>query len=235
MNTHLLPSLLRKTRYALAHPDYLWRRLTDPLFSATNYDYEQWARVVMYRELFAEVDKLGPDNISALEVSAGGSSSPWRKFGFAEYAATEYPQFDICRDKMEMQFDLIIADQVFEHLHWPYRAARNVFAMLRPGGYFINTTPFLIRIHDVPVDCSRWTELGIKYLLAEAGFELDNIRTGSWGNLACVRANLAARAWARVGWGKPMHNEPDYPIAVWAIAKKQNLLASSTADGFDEH
>jgi hypothetical protein len=91
--------------------------------------------------------------------------------------------------------------------------------MLKPAGHFINTTPFMIRVHENPVDCSRWTELGMKHLLAEAGFDIDKIRTGSWGNLACVRANLVTPTWARIGWGRSMRNESQFPVAVWAIAE----------------
>lgn len=211
---------LRKIVYAIGHPVYALNRIVWPLRRLTGYDGMQWARVVMYRELFRYVRALGPGKLSVLEIAPGGPESPWRQLGFAEYTGADHPEFDICRDRLERQFDLVIADQVFEHLLWPYRAARNVYAMLKPGGRFINTTPFLIRVHENPVDCSRWTETGIKYLLAEAGFELDKIETGSWGNLECVRANLVDRTWARVAWGKSLRNETDYPVAVWAIAER---------------
>jgi SAM-dependent methyltransferase len=115
------------------------------------------------------------------------------------------------------RFDLIIADQVFEHLLWPYRAGRNVRSMVKPGGHFLMTTPFLIKVHESPVDCSRWTELGLKHLLAECGFPLEEIRTGSWGNRACVRANF--RRWARKGF-RSLANESEFPVTVWALAKK---------------
>jgi hypothetical protein len=57
--------------------------------------------------------------------------------------------------------------------------------MLSVGGYFLDflvTTPFLSPIDENPHDCSRWTEVGLKHLLAEAGFSIDKIVTGSWGN-----------------------------------------------------
>jgi hypothetical protein len=38
--------------------------------------------------------------------------------------------------------DIIIAEQVFEHLLWPYRAVRNVFQMLTPNGALLVTTHF---------------------------------------------------------------------------------------------
>jgi hypothetical protein len=212
--------LLKKIQYALAHPDYLFRRLAQPIYTLTNYDHGQWARVVMHRELFKIVKGFNPEQLCALEISPGGADSPWREIGFGEYVTVDYPEFDVCKDRLDRQFDIIIADQVFEHLLWPYRAARNIYAMLKSSGRFINTTPFLIRVHENPVDCSRWTETGMKYLLAEAGFDLERISTGSWGNRACVRANLTAPAWARVGWGKPLDNQADYPVAVWAIAEK---------------
>jgi len=212
--------MLRKIAYALGHPEYLFTRLANPVLEATNYDHQQWARVVMYETLFKAVTDLGPAHLEAMEISPGGPNSPWRALGFKDYVGVDFPNFDICGERLDRQFDLIIADQVFEHLLWPYRAAKNVFAMLKPDGYFINTTPFLIKVHNVPVDCTRWTELGMKHLLAEAGFDLAQIQTGAWGNSDCVIANVKSRTWPVLGWGRNMKNEVDFPVAVWAIARK---------------
>ena len=147
------------------------------------------------------------------------SGSDWRDFSFRSYESVEFPNFDICKEMLNSKFDLIIAEQVFEHLLWPYRAGRNVYQMLDMGGYFLITTPFLVRIHECPVDCSRWTEAGLRYLLAECGFSLENIETGSWGNRACIRAN--EKHWvAYRGWFHSLRNEPDFPVSVWALARK---------------
>jgi len=182
---------------------------------AVHYDYGHWARTVMYQECFRLVRELDPARLDALEISAG---KVWKPLGFRSYAEANFPEFDVCSMTLSGRFDLIIADQVFEHLLWPYRAGRNVYSMLRPGGHFLVTTPFLIKVHDVPVDCSRWTELGIRHLLAECGFPIDGIRTGSWGNRACVKANF--RRWARRGWFKSLANEPEFPVSVWALARR---------------
>lgn len=108
---------------------------------------------------------------------------------------------------------------LFKTLAWPYRAARHVFEMLNRGGHFLITTPFLNRVHDMPIDCSRWTETGLKYFLAECGFPMNAVRTGSWGNRACVRANF--RKWVRYRpWFHSLKNEPNFPIVVWALASK---------------
>ncbi|MEE3501733.1 hypothetical protein [Acidiphilium acidophilum] len=73
-------------------------------------------------------------------------------------------------------------------------------------------------IHEVPVECSRWTETGTRYFLAARGFDLDTIKTGAWGNRDSLEANLGA--WARVDWRKTCPNEPAYPQLIWAMARK---------------
>ena len=91
--------------------------------------------------------------------------------------------------------------------------------MLRPGGHFLVTTPFLIRVHRIPIDCSRWTETGLKCLLVECGFRSESIRTASWGNRACFRGNFPRLA-AYLPMLHSLRNEPDFPVVVWALAQK---------------
>ncbi len=187
------------------------------LLDAVNYDYGYWNRAVMYQKCFELVRALHPETLDVLEISAGMGET-WKNFGFSTYSAANFPEFDVCSMTLPRQFDLIVADQVFEHLLWPYRAGKNIYSMTRPGGHFLVTTPFLVKVHQVPVDCSRWTELGLKHLLAECGFPIEGIRTGSWGNRACAKADF--NGWSRRGWFKSLANEPDFPVSVWAIAQK---------------
>jgi len=179
------------------------------------YDYRHWTRPVMYEHCLKMIKELNPKELDVLEISAG---QVWQEVGFKSFTEANYPEFDICRDVLDREFDLIIADQVFEHLLWPYRAAANVCAMLKVGGYFLVTTPFLIKVHAIPHDCTRWTETGIKYFLSECGFPLKDIKTGSWGNRACVKGNF--KKWVRRGWFGSLKNEPDFPVSVWALARK---------------
>lgn len=177
---------------------------------------DQWLRVVMNQETKKIVKDLNPKALNVLEIS-GSNWGEWEDF--RSYKSVYYPDFDICETYFEETFDLITAEQVFEHLLWPYRAGRNVYKMLNAGGYFLVTTPFLIRVHNEPTDCSRWTETGMKHFLAECGFDLSRILTGSWGNRDCMIANLSK--WAKY---RPMfhslRNEPNIPMVVWALAQK---------------
>jgi SAM-dependent methyltransferase len=177
---------------------------------------ELWLRVVMRRETEKLVHGLPYREMDALEISG----TRWQDLGFASFRHADYPTYDVCEGPLAREaFDFIYAEEVWEHLLWPYRATRNVHEMLRPGGYFLLTTPFLVRVHEMPADCSRWTETGLKYLLAECGFSLDNIVTGSWGNRKCIEANWTFwRGW--VPWLHSLHNEPLFPISGWAMARK---------------
>jgi SAM-dependent methyltransferase len=182
------------------------------------FDTTDWVRVVMYQRCFGFLSTLDVGSLDVLEISGGPQ---WRRsFNFGSYTATQFPDFDVCSEALDRQFDIVIADQVFEHLPWPLRAGKNVFKMLRPGGHFIIATPFLVRVHKVPIDCSRWTEQGLSYLLQESGFPTECIKTESWGNRACMKANLTK--WRRYGWFRSLKNEPDFPVMVWAIAQKPN-------------
>jgi SAM-dependent methyltransferase len=178
-------------------------------------DSPPWNRVVMNAETRKIVAGLNPERLEALEIS--GES--WKDFGFKSYRSVHYPEYDVCAGPLREQFDLIIAEQVFEHLPWPYRAGRHVFQMLRPGGFFLITTPFLFPVHGAPMDCSRWTETGIKYLLAECGFPLETCATGSWGNRACVNRYMKGRAPYRK-WRHSLRNQPANPVVIWAVVRK---------------
>lgn len=90
--------------------------------------------------------------------------------------------------------------------------------MLRPGGHFMVMTPFPVRIHEVPYDCCRWSETGMRYFLAGNGLPLETTETASWGNAGALKASLVT--WGRVGWRRRMPNDPRFPITVWAVAPK---------------
>jgi SAM-dependent methyltransferase len=176
-----------------------------------------WCRVVMNAATLNLVRDIQPEQKDILEISgrAWHDLVPHRS-----YRSVQYPSFDICAGTLGNEtFDLIIAEQVFEHLPYPYRAGKNIYSMLRPGGYLMITTPFLIKIHKSPHDCSRWSEEGLKFLMEECGFDPKRIITGSWGNRLCVVANFMT--WPEyIPDIHPIDNEPDFPMVVWMLAQK---------------
>jgi len=182
------------------------------------YRDEPWARVVMYRETLKLISQLDHSALSACEISG----ERWAdKFQWKSYTNLFYPDFDICSSATLERYDIILAEQIFEHLTYPYRAARNVYNMLHTEGYFFLTTPFLIRVHGYPIDCTRWTETGLKFFLNECGFSEDRIVTGSWGNTSCAKGNFWY--WKRYHpLLHSLHNSSDHPVMVWALAQKES-------------
>ena len=93
-----------------------------------------------------------------------------------------------------MQFDIILSDQVWEHLDYPWRATRNVYNMLREGGWFYVCVPFYLKYHGAPHDCTRWTARGLHFLLEDCGFDSARITTGIVQMRATQRMILSLRS-----------------------------------------
>ncbi len=180
-------------------------------------------RVVMARRSRQWIHGLNPQKLEAFEISGS-----WGKqFAFQNYTQAWQRQLDICCGPLldehgqVRQFDLILANQVWEHLDRPYEATLNVLEMLRPGGYFWLAVPFFIPFHAAPQDCSRWTARGLKNLLSECGFDPTGIKAEQWGNRHAAQRNL------ELDWPPTydpetdeLENDPDFPICAWALARK---------------
>lgn len=179
-------------------------------------------RIAMGRSSRRMIRDLGPD-IDVAEISG-----KWgRMFDFRSYRRFMYPEYDICADPFTddaggvLQFDLILANQVWEHLDRPYRATCNVLEMLKPGGYFWVAVPFFIPFHAAPMDCSRWSARGLKNLLIECGFPEGQIIASQWGNRNAALRNMEPD-WPPKYIKKTdsLDNDPDMPICAWAMARK---------------
>jgi SAM-dependent methyltransferase len=189
------------------------------LLYCLGYKDVNWSRVIMNRTSREWIQQIRPERLDTLEISG----YVWGSFGFKSYENVGYPTFDICSDRLDRKFDLIIAEQVFEHVLQPHLAIKNVYEMLRDDGYFFLSTPFLFPIHNTPFDVSRWSETGLQQLLLSAGFQQEKITTDSWGNRKLVRALVKNKAVHSPRYNPLLHsleNEKDFPVVVWAIARK---------------
>ncbi|RKF16958.1 methyltransferase domain-containing protein [Roseovarius spongiae] len=180
-------------------------------------------RIVMQRTSREWLEALDLPSMEAAEISGKHG----RRYPFKSYERFRFPKHDICTAPFEdaeglvRKFDIVLANQVWEHLDRPYAATRNVLRMLRVGGYFWVAVPFFVPYHASPIDCSRWSARGLKNLLIEAGFEARNIRAAQWGNRAAALRNLE-RDWPppyRAG-RDDLENDADFPICAWALARK---------------
>lgn len=203
----------RLRRGAVRALDWCERRAFPETASAS----EHYLRVKMDQAVGEYLDELGSEQLDAAEIS--GSAHAERTW--ASFQSLNYPDFDLCAPLVvEGQFDVVICEQVLEHVADPSAAAANLLGLVRPGGHVIVTTPFLVRIHELleygMYDYWRFTPRGLGVLLERAG--LDVVDVGSWGNRVCVQANLSR--WSAYRSWQPLRNEPDVPLQVWAIARR---------------
>mgnify|MGYP001035719875 CR=1 FL=1 len=178
-----------------------------------------WIRRAMNEEINLFLKNLPIDKMSAAEIS--GHHFALREW--QAYSALEYPDFDICSNEISYinEYDILFCEQVLEHVWEPQKALVNLHKMLKPDGWLVVSTPFLVKIHKCPVDYWRFTPDCLSRMLVEADFEVENLK--HWGNKNCVNANLGNGPWARYQPFRRMKNESDIPVTVWAYAKKVGI------------
>ena len=192
----------------------LLRRLGRRLAPEATSGADQWQRVVLNAAIARRLDGLGTAALSAYEISgAAHAHRAWRRF-----ESLDYPEFDLCAPPQPREpADVVLCEQVIEHVPDPCAAVRNLRGLCRPGGHVIVSTPFLIRVHEEwgMQDYWRFTPRGLRTLLEHAGLEVEEV--GHWGNRRVIAGNLdrwpAYRRWMALG------DEPKLPVQVWAFAR----------------
>ena len=125
----------------------------------------------------------------------------------------------------ENHFDVVVSDQVLEHVEGcPRKAFNEALRVLRPGGIGIHTTCLINPIHNHPGDFWRFTPDALK-LLAEGSSEV--IECGSWGNFEAwdyIRDGFRYSQIPHARW-HPLNrlatrNEVEWPIVTWIILRK---------------
>ena len=188
----------------------------EELFPEAASGSDQWQRVVLNEAIGAHIDSLGPGGLSAAEISGDSHAHrPWR-----EFTSLNYPDFDLCAPVGDRgPYDVVICEQVLEHVVDPWGAAKNLRELTAPGGHVIVSTPFLIKVHELALfgmnDYWRFTPRGLRALLEGAGLTVDAVDT--WGNVECVVGNL--RHWSAYRDGHPLDNDPELAVQVWAFAR----------------
>ena len=78
-------------------------------------------------------------------------------------------------------FDCAFGTEVLEHCPQPEIVLKEVCRVLKPGGAFFFTVPFLWNLHEVPHDEYRYTPFSLERHLRNSGFTNININaTGGW-------------------------------------------------------
>jgi SAM-dependent methyltransferase len=170
-------------------------------------------RAVMIADTRRAFESLKPSSLHVAEISGAN----WAEMPWASRTQLDFPDFDLCNPPAELPgpFDLVICEQVLEHVVDPLTAVNTLRSMCKRDGYVYVSTPFLVRVHDIPGDYWRFTPDGMAVLLCSQGLKPVWVR--SWGNRRVIAANFDE--WMpRLPW-ETLRNEPSLPAVIWALAQ----------------
>jgi SAM-dependent methyltransferase len=182
-------------------------------------------RLALYQALRPVLAREAPGEV--LSISGAEGLVALLAPGDRHVATTEYPAV-----RMEdlpfptSSFDMVLSDQVLEHVEDPWGAVRESFRVVRPGGVVVHTTCFLNPVHADPVDFWRFTPEALRLLCAPHHVEV----AAGWGNRAALVLVLFGRRRLPIG---PVlgslavrlarRSDPRCPLVVWVVARKAAL------------
>lgn len=118
------------------------------------------------------------------------------------------------------EFDLVVLDEILEHVAKPWVAVEEVRRILKPGGCLITSSPFLIAEHRMPKDYWRFTKDGYRVLLEN----YSKVDTHSWGNAGSVtylmQGMMVSTQDAIDAGTFDLADVEKFAISVWAYAWK---------------
>lgn len=85
-------------------------------------------------------------------------------------SATELPIMNNCAD-------IVFLNSVLEHINEPFDVLKEIYRVLKDGGYVYVYVPFMWQEHEVPYDYFRFTRFGLQYLLEKSGFQVTVLHT----------------------------------------------------------
>jgi ubiquinone/menaquinone biosynthesis C-methylase UbiE len=81
----------------------------------------------------------------------------------------------------DASIDSAMATEVLEHCFNPIVTLSEINRVLKPGGIFFFTVPFLWPLHETPFDAYRYTPFSLKMLLEKSNFTCIQLHTlGGW-------------------------------------------------------
>jgi SAM-dependent methyltransferase len=130
-----------------------------------------------------------------MDVGSSAGSFRHSRFGHilqATQQASAYVTVDINRNALPSvvadahglpfcndTFDIVIANNLIEHLRSPEIGISEIRRVLKPAGLVLFTTPFLYPIHEAPHDFVRFTKFGLQHLFRDFT-AVEILERGGW-------------------------------------------------------
>jgi len=137
-------------------------------------------RKANWRFLEAQLALL-PGDTKILDVGAGRGDFAVLLDRFQTIALDiyPYPEIDlvcdltVCNPFRPASFEAIVLMNVLEHVYDTQALLVRLAELLKPGGLLIVAIPFLVKLHQTPVDFVRYTHYALQRFATEHGYELE--------------------------------------------------------------
>jgi SAM-dependent methyltransferase len=96
-------------------------------------------------------------------------------------------------------FDVVLSTEVLEHVLNPEEYLLEVKRVLKPGGVFFFTVPFLMSLHEIPYDYYRYTPYALEEIFKRVGFK--DIKIKAMGGYNAAMAQMIGLWVNKYLWG----------------------------------
>lgn len=107
----------------------------------------------------------------------------------------EYPMYDLhtISNHFNDEFDFFLFNQTIEHLYNPFETIKQIYKIMKPGGYVFTSVPTLNIPHLTPIHFNGYTPMGLAMLFKSENFEI--IEIGQWGNFDYIQKLWNTHNW----------------------------------------
>lgn len=188
------------------------------------------------------MSELAP-KISGRLLDVGCGTKPYQGFfGVESYVGLDIESESSCRrgtadylydgnnfPLSDASFDAVLCNQVLEHVFNPDVFLGEINRVLKPGGKFLLTVPFVWDEHEQPFDFARYSSFGLRALLEEAGFKvLEHKKLGADASIIFQLINAYLFKISQ-GWVRPF--KLFFTFSVMAMFNILGLVASWSLPG----
>jgi SAM-dependent methyltransferase len=118
-----------------------------------------------------------------LDVGAGRGdfASLFDRPGYLAVDVYPYPELDLACDLTQTNpfhadhFDAILLLNVLEHLFDAPGLLNQLFKLLKPGGILVVAIPFMVKLHQAPLDYARYTQFALLQIGEAHGFIVERL------------------------------------------------------------
>ncbi len=152
-----------------------------------NQQYEELKKV----SLSGTVLDIGGSRKSGYQELVGGEHT-WTVANYGDMHPGEDLNFN-AEEKFPLEdksYDNVVTMNVIEHIFDTHNLFAEVARVIKPGGLFVSSVPYMHHIHGSPDDYVRYTESAYRKFAERYGFEIVEIKILGYGLFSLMYQNV---------------------------------------------